>query len=88
MRLEWDPAKAAANLRKHGVPLEAAANFDWGTSKEEIDDRFDYDEERIVALGLIGPRVHVLTYTMRGEVCRIISLRPANRKEVLRYASP
>lgn len=45
------------------------------------DDRFNYSEERWVALGLIDNRLHVLTYTIRGENIRLISLRKANKRE-------
>jgi uncharacterized DUF497 family protein len=38
-----------------------------------------------MAYGLIHGRMHVCVYTLRGEVCRIISLRKANRREVDAY---
>lgn len=34
---------------------------------------------------MIGERVYVLVYTMRGETMRVISLRKANRRQVLNY---
>lgn len=49
------------------------------------DARYEYGEARIVAIGLIGDRVHVLVFTMRGETVRVISLRKANRREVFKY---
>jgi uncharacterized DUF497 family protein len=49
------------------------------------DDRYDYGEDRTQALGLIGGRLHMLVFTMRGEVLRAISLRKANPKEVKCY---
>jgi uncharacterized protein len=52
---------------------------------ETIDDRDDYGEERWVALGLIGNRVHAMIYTMRRDNIRIISLRKANGREVDYY---
>jgi len=48
---------------------------------ETIDDRFNYSEVRWTALGFIGNRLHVLTYTVRGENIRLISLRKANKRE-------
>jgi uncharacterized DUF497 family protein len=36
---------------------------------------------RWTALGFIGNRLHVLTYTVRGENIRLISLRKANKRE-------
>ena len=81
MRYEWDANKRAANLAKHGVDFAGAERFDWSSAAEAIDDRTDYGEERWVALGLIGSRLHVLTYTVRCESIRLISLRKANGRE-------
>lgn len=53
----------------------------WSLAIEATDDRSNYGEERWVALGLIGSRLHVLTYTVRDENMRLISLRKANRRE-------
>ena len=41
---------------------------------------------QMIAAGLIGVRLFVLTFTLRGNAVRIISLRKANRREVQRYA--
>ena len=50
------------------------------------DERFDYDEDRMVALGYIGPRLHCVVFVDRPDGRRIISLRKANTREVKRYA--
>jgi hypothetical protein len=52
---------------------------------EDQDQRGDYGEDRYRLLGVIGNRVFVLIYTMRGSAIRIISARKANRKEVQEY---
>lgn len=49
------------------------------------DDRADYGETRMFALGFIGDRLHALVFTMRGDACRVISLRRANDREVAHY---
>lgn len=49
------------------------------------DDRRDYGEARLWAVAPIGGRLHVLTFTMRGEAMRAISLRKANARERRRY---
>jgi uncharacterized DUF497 family protein len=49
------------------------------------DDRYDYGEDRTQTLGLIGGRLHMLVFTMRGDVLRAISLRKANRREAKLY---
>lgn len=85
MEFEWDPAKARANLIKHGVAFEAVIEFEWDTYLRAIDDRIDYGEERIQALGKIHGRVHVLVYAMNKGNIRVISLRKANSREVRIY---
>jgi uncharacterized DUF497 family protein len=47
--------------------------------------RRDYGEARYWAVGPIGGRLHVLAFTMRGQVLRAISLRKANERERRRY---
>ncbi len=81
MKYEWDENKRAANLAKHDVDFIDAENFDWSSAIETIDDRFNYSEVRWAALGFIGNRLHVLTYTVRGKNIRLISLRKANKRE-------
>lgn len=85
MEIEFDPAKDAANQQKHGVSLSLAESFEWDAAQVQVDDRFDYPETRMIAFGPIGDRIHVIVYTLRGETLRVISLRKANRREVLKY---
>ncbi len=87
MQIEFDPAKDRANLIKHGISLQAAKRFEWDTALEREDDRFDYDEVRFVALGLIGDRLHVLVFTegSHDDAVRAISLRPAEKHEARFY---
>lgn len=82
---DWNAAKAETNKASHGVAFEAITGFDWTTALIGKDNRHDYGETRNIALGLIGPRVHVCVYTKRGNTIRLISLRKANRRETLRY---
>ena len=85
MRIEFDPAKDAANRAKHGVSLAVASELDWEAALIWIDDRFEYGELRMIAL---APKTEILYYAAfveRGEVRRIISLRRANRREVKHY---
>jgi uncharacterized DUF497 family protein len=83
--IEFDNDKDRSNRRKHGLPLAAAERIDWTRVVEEIDDRRDYRELRIVALGILAGRIVVCTYTWRGDVRRIISLRRATRSESHEY---
>ena len=85
MEYQFDPAKAQANLEKHGVSFDAADAFDWDSAIVRQDDRFDYGETRYQALGLIGGRVHFMYFTVRGTTIRIIGLRKANEREIASY---
>ena len=85
MRIEFDPAKDAANKAKHGVSLALAGELDWDAALVWVDDRFEYAELRMIAL---APKTEILYYVAfleRGEVRRVISLRRANRREVKHY---
>lgn len=90
MHVTFDPAKAAANLKKHGVSLLDAVDFEWETAVVWPDQRRDYGEPRMVALGYIGLRIMAVVYVDRPPAHpterRIISVRKANRREVHRYA--
>ncbi len=79
---EWDAAKAAHNLAKHGVPFDDVTGFDWRTAIEAEDARYDYGETRFQALGKIAGRYHVLVYAWRGSRIRVTSLRKANQREI------
>lgn len=82
MEFEWDDAKAEANWHKHGVTFtEAAQAFVDPFAIELIDDRDDYEEERIILIGLQQARILTVVYTERGERTRIISARRATKHE-------
>ena len=79
---DWDEPKAASNEAKHGIAFhEAIEVFDDPGSIEVIDDRKRYGEERLIAIGLVSGVPISVVYTMRGTSRRIISARPASRKE-------
>ena len=50
MRIEFDPAKDAANQTKHGVSLSMAGELDWEAALVWVDVRFEYNETRMIAL--------------------------------------
>ena len=85
--LEWDPIKAAANVRRHRVQFSEALGVfsdDYATTIE--DDESDPDEQRFVTIGVgIKGRVLVVVYCYRGENIRIISARTAGRLEREEY---
>ncbi|MDO9076999.1 MAG: BrnT family toxin [Brevundimonas sp.] len=72
-------------MAKHGVSLSAAGEMDLDDAVVVADVRFDYGEERFNAYGLIGGTLYAMTFTVRGDDVRVISLRRARPKEVKRY---
>lgn len=85
MLIEFDPAKDAANQAKHGVSLALADELDWEAALVWVDDRFEYGEQRIIALAPKTTTLYYVAFVERGSVRRIISLRRANRREVKHY---
>ncbi|WP_448207877.1 BrnT family toxin [Azospirillum sp. sgz302134] len=85
MEIAYDPAKDVANREKHGVSLVLGRVVLANRVGEEIDERDDYGELRRIAYGLIAGRLFVCVYTLRGTLCRIISVRKANRREQRRW---
>ena len=86
MQFEWDEAKNLENIRKHEIDFaDVSVMFD-GEMLIELDDRFDYGEDRWFGIGFIGFGIAVLVWTERREnVIRIISARRANRHEQRRF---
>lgn len=82
--IEFDPAKDAANLAKHGVSLALASEFEIDVVVP--DRRRNYDEDRFNGFGLIDGRPYCLTFTVRDGRVRAISLRRARAKEYRRHA--
>ena len=86
MSIEFDPAKARTNLRKHGVGFAHAEQALRDPMALTIEDPDARGEQRFVTLGLdaLG-RVLVVIHTQRGERTRLISARKASRGEADRY---
>ena len=85
IRIEFDTIKNERNIRERGLTFGRAAEFDFETALIEIDDRNDYGESRFTAIGMLDDIPHVLVFTMRSDVLRVISFRKANKREVQRY---
>ena len=93
-RFEWDPVKAAANRRKHGVSFEIAMRAFAHPFALTEQDRVEDGEARWQTLGMVEGRVLLLAaHTFRDEdeggeaieVIRIISARAVDRRERRRY---
>lgn len=84
MRFEWDEAKRAANLHKHGVDfIRAQLVFD---GRPVVTAASDHPEEpRFLTVGEIDGRVYSVIWTWRRGAIRIISARRARHAERERY---
>jgi len=85
MRIEFDPTKDTVNKTKHGVSLSMAGELDWEAALVWADDRFEYDEMRMIALAPKTAILYYVAFVDRGEVRMVINLRRANRREVKHY---
>ena len=82
LNFEWDEKKAAANLVKHRVSFLTAAGIFVNATLERMDDREDYGEVRLIALGRTGIEVYRVVFTREtASLIRIISAQKASRDE-------
>ncbi len=87
MKFEWDPAKAAANLRKHGTSFEVAARaFEDELSATFPDPDHSRGETLLITYGLgMNGKLLVVSHAERVGTIRIINDRVATSKERKRY---
>jgi uncharacterized DUF497 family protein len=85
--IEFDRAKAARNLLKHGVKFAHAEQALWDANAVTIEDADADGEHRWVTVGMdaLG-RVLVVVHTTRGNRTRLISARRASQGETQDYA--
>jgi uncharacterized protein len=90
-KFEWDAAKAASNLAKHGVSFQTAVRVFADPHLCMAQDRFENGEHRWQSIGMVeGHLVLLVAHTVGedetgGEIIRIISARRAESKERKRY---
>jgi uncharacterized DUF497 family protein len=85
MAVKWDPAKARANLRKHGIRFADAVTALEDSSAISVRDEREA-EERWITIGIdSSARILVVVYTWRDEQIRLISARLATRRESRQY---
>jgi len=78
--------KNSRNLELHGIAFEDAARIFEGPTVERVDDRFDYGERRVYAIGLVNGLEITVIYTDRErEDRRIISAWRAEPHERRHY---
>jgi uncharacterized protein len=85
VRIDFDATKNKINLANHGLPLTFASQLAWDEALVWVDERFGYDELRMVGLVPEGNRLYYVAFVDRGKNRRVISLRHAERSEVKHY---
>ncbi len=82
MDFEWDEGKNRSNIRKHGISFETALTIFNHPIFSLLDTRNIYDEDRFITIGVASNNVViVVVHSYREESIRLISARPASRKE-------
>jgi uncharacterized protein len=83
--IDYDPAKRALNLAKHGLDFEDAQVVFAGRVVTRLSPNSGTDEARWISVGSRGGRVIVIVWTWRGEIRRIVSMRSARGGEKRLY---
>jgi uncharacterized protein len=86
MNYVWDRRKGRSNLTRHGIAFEDAIGIFDGPTLEKVDDRFDYGEIRVYAIGVAnGLEVTVIYTDVSESERRIVSAWRAERHERAAY---
>lgn len=82
MRYTWTHEKNRCNLEKHRIAFEDAKRIFEGLTVERVDNRFDYGEIRVYAIGLVnGVEITVIYSDRDNDERRIISAWKAESHE-------
>ena len=81
MRFTWDEVKRKRNLKDHGFDFVDAKRVFEGATFTYEDDRFRYDEQRFVTLGLLEGIPVSIVHTEARDRIHVISFRKATRRE-------
>jgi uncharacterized DUF497 family protein len=85
MEFEWDENKRQSNLSKHGIDFVRAVCIFNSPILEMEDNRYDYNESRLIAIGEANGVILFVVYTIHGSIYRIISARRATKREQQQY---
>jgi hypothetical protein len=85
MRYSWDEKKNRRNIALHGIAFEDTKLIFEGPTVERVDDRFDYGEIRVYAIGLVNGLEITVVYSDRNDERRIISAWRAEPHEKRTY---
>ena len=86
VEITFDPKKNARNIQERNLSFELAAEFDFESAATHVEQRGS--ENRIVSVGYLGDRLHVLCYLETDTGIRVISFRKANAREAMKYGIP
>lgn len=81
MRFTWDERKRKTNLRDHGFDFSDTRQVFEGPTVTYEDDRFAYEEQRFVTLGLLQGIPVSIVHTETRDRIHVISFRRATRHE-------
>ena len=81
MEFTWSERKRSLNLKQHGLDFVDAPAVFGGSTFTFADDRFSYNEQRFVTLGLLAGVPVSIVHTETAHEIRIISFRQATRRE-------
>lgn len=85
--LAWSERKRSLNLKQHGLDFVDAPVVFVGLTFTYEDDRFSYQEQRFVTLGLLAGIPVSIVHTETAHEIRIISFRKATQREARLYFS-
>ncbi len=87
MKITYDPVKNHRNIRLRDLPFDRVAEVDFTTAIRSVDIRKEYGEVRVVAMGYLEQRLHLMCYVQIAvDTIRVISFRKANNREMRKYA--
>jgi uncharacterized DUF497 family protein len=87
MRFTWSERKRAINLREHGLDFVDAPRVFEGLTFTYEDDRFAYEEQRFITLGLLAGVPVSIAHTESEDEIRVISFRKATGREAKLFFS-
>ena len=85
MEFTWSERKRSLNIKQHGIDFVDAPAVFAGLTFTYEDDRFSYNEQRFVTLGLLAGVPVSIVHTETAHEIRIISFRQATRRETEIY---
>ena len=86
MEITFDPKKSERNLHERNLGFEQAAQFDFAAAS--YFNEFRNGEHRLVAVGYLRKRLHILCFLPKTGGFRVISFRKANDREARKYGKP